>query len=64
MIEPLLLNGSTGETLASLTLPKLLDNEGGGTDGYDRPLEGTANVGIIAKDKLDGGLVTFVSALA
>jgi len=62
-MEPLLLNGSTGETL-TLALPKLLDNEGGGTDGYDKPLEGIANVGIIAKDKLDGGLVTFVSALA
>lgn len=48
-------------------LPKLLDNEGGGTAGYDNPTEGTPNVGriiiiIIVYDKLDGGLVMFVDA--
>ena len=48
-------------------LPKLLDNEGGGTAGYDNPTEKTPNVGriiiiIIVYDKLDGGLVKFVDA--
>lgn len=51
-----------------LPLPKLLDSDGGGTKGYDNPLEGTPNVGgsiiIIVNDKLDGGLVTLVDAEA
>lgn len=73
--DSLLPTGSTGERFpgalpfpSQLPLPKLLDNEGGGTKGYDNPLEGTPNVGgsiiIIMNDKLDGGLVTLVDAEA
>ena len=80
--DPLLLTAdgpevSTGERFPEappapsqtpLPLPKLLDNEGGGTRGYVNPLEGTPNVGgsiiIMVNDKLEGGLVTLVDAEA
>jgi len=65
---PLTLDGpevSTGARFAeALPLPRLLDNEGGGTKGYDKPLEGTPKVGRSMNDKLDGGLVTLVDAEA
>jgi len=45
-------------------LPKLLDSEGGGTEGYDSPRCGTANAAMpIWSDAEEGGLVTFVETL-
>lgn len=72
--EFLLLNGSTGDEEVPLPLgiwssdtvgePNDDDKEGGGTDGYDNPLDAIPiSKAIELNDILEGGVVIFVDTL-